>query len=182
MNDGKKYLLKVGAGATLVALLAAAILYGTLGASRRAAGQQAPPQTPPAERTPGSKPTPPQDRATPSIVSPADLAKELSSGSKPTIVCVAPSALYQGAHIPGALFHGATGTPEGLKDFRKWADGRSRSENIVVYCGCCPLSECPNIRPALMALRQMGFTHARVLRLETDFHTDWIDKGYPVEK
>jgi hypothetical protein len=28
----------------------------------------------------------------------------------------------------------------------------------------------------------MGFTHLRVLLLPTDFNTDWITKGYPVEK
>ncbi len=28
----------------------------------------------------------------------------------------------------------------------------------------------------------MGFTRLRVLMLPNDFNTDWISKGYPVEK
>ena len=31
-------------------------------------------------------------------------------------------------------------------------------------------------------MRDMGFTHLRVLILPNDFNTDWIAKGYPVEK
>ena len=38
------------------------------------------------------------------------------------------------------------------------------------------------IRAAFTALNGMGFTHLRVLMLPTDFNTDWIGKGYPVEK
>ena len=84
--------------------------------------------------------------------------------------------------MPGAVCHGAAGTPQGLADLKEWAASVPKSANVVVYCGCCPLSKCPNIRPALLALRQMGFTHAQVLRIPTDFNTDWIAKGYPVEK
>jgi hypothetical protein len=51
-----------------------------------------------------------------------------------------------------------------------------------VYCGCCPLEHCPNLRPAFEALRAMGFTHLRALLLPTNFYTDWVKPGYPVEK
>jgi thiosulfate/3-mercaptopyruvate sulfurtransferase len=118
-------------------------------------------------------------------VQPADFAKELaarSSDAKPTIVCVGFHALYEGAHIPGASFHGAGSTAQGLDNLKAWAKPLPRSANLVVYCGCCPLAHCPNIRPAFLALRDMGFTHLRVLLLSTDFNTDWIAKGYPVEK
>jgi thiosulfate/3-mercaptopyruvate sulfurtransferase len=118
-------------------------------------------------------------------VQPADFAKELSAElpeSKPTVVCVGFHALYQGAHIPGASFHGAASTAQGLDNLKDWAKSLPRSANIVLYCGCCPLAHCPNIRPAFVAMRDMGFTHLRVLILPTDFNTDWIAKGYPVEK
>lgn len=116
---------------------------------------------------------------------PADFAKELSaatSNTKPTIVCVGFHALYEGAHIPGASFHGAGSTAQGLDNLKDWAKPLPRNANIVLYCGCCPLAHCPNIRPAFQALHDMGFTHLRVLILPNDFNTDWIAKGYPVEK
>jgi thiosulfate/3-mercaptopyruvate sulfurtransferase len=118
-------------------------------------------------------------------VQPAEFAKELSAATtdtKPTIVCVGFHALYEGAHIPGASFHGAASTVQGLDNLRDWAKPLPRSANVVLYCGCCPLAHCPNIRPAFQALRDMGFTHLRVLILPNDLNTDWVAKGYPVEK
>lgn len=111
-----------------------------------------------------------------------ELAKQTAGKDKPVVVCVAPRFLYDGAHIPGALFHGPASRPDGLNDLRQWAKGASRDANVVLYCGCCPLARCPNVRPALAALRDMGFSHVKVLWLPQDFHTDWIQKGYPVEK
>ncbi|MGD0304697.1 MAG: rhodanese-like domain-containing protein [Candidatus Acidiferrales bacterium] len=118
------------------------------------------------------------------VVQPADFAAELASAksAKPTIIYVGFRPLYEGAHIPGASFHGAAGKPEGLADLKSFAQPLPRDTNLVIYCGCCPLEKCPNIRAAFTALNDMGFTHLRVLLLPTDFNTDWITKGYPVEK
>lgn len=126
--------------------------------------------------------SPDQDIPASQIIQPEELTKELASNAKPIVVCVAPHFLYQGAHIPGAVFHGPGSNPDGLKDLEQWAQGVSRDANIVIYCGCCPMVRCPNVRPALHALNGMGFTHLKVLWLAKDFHTDWIEKGYPVEK
>lgn len=118
-------------------------------------------------------------------VQPAEFAKELQSSSaanRPTIACVGFRPLYQGAHIPGSSFHGAASTEQGITDLKDWAKDIPRSSNVVLYCGCCPLARCPNLRPAFTALREMGFTKLRVLILPTDFNTDWIEKGFPVEK
>lgn len=118
------------------------------------------------------------------VVPPADFAAELASAksAKPVIVYVGFRALYQGAHIPGASFHGAAGKSEGLADLKAFAQPLPRDTNLVIYCGCCPLERCPNIRVAFTALNDMGFTHLRVLLLPADFNTDWISKGYPVVK
>lgn len=115
-------------------------------------------------------------------VEPAALAKELSSSNKPTVVCVAPHFLYEGGHISGASFHGPASSPQGLDDLKKWASAIPKSTNLVVYCGCCPLTHCPNLRPAFETLHGMGFAHLRVLLLSTNFYTDWAAKGYPTEK
>jgi thiosulfate/3-mercaptopyruvate sulfurtransferase len=118
-------------------------------------------------------------------VLPEALAKELSStdgAKKPTVVCVGFHSLYEGAHIPTASFHGAGSTPQGIADLKTWAQDIPRSTNIVLYCGCCPLQHCPNLKPAFAAMSEMDFTNLRVLLLPNDFNTDWIEKGYPVEK
>lgn len=118
-------------------------------------------------------------------VLPADLAKELSvseKSKKPTIICVGFRTLYEGAHVPGAVFHGTASTPQGSAELKAFAQDLPRSANLVLYCGCCPLQHCPNLKPAFTLLRDMGFTHLRVLLLPTDFNSDWIEKGYPIEK
>jgi len=118
-------------------------------------------------------------------VVPDALAAELSAkeqAKKPMVVCVGFRPLYQGAHIPGASFHGAASTPKGIADLKDWARAVPRAANVVLYCGCCPLQRCPNLKPAFLILRDMGFTNLRVLLLPNNFNTDWIEKGYAVEK
>jgi thiosulfate/3-mercaptopyruvate sulfurtransferase len=119
------------------------------------------------------------------IVGPADFDKEIAGAKgndKPVIVCTAPAFMYRVGHIPGAVLHGPTNEPEGLNDLTNWAQGLPRSTSLVIYCGCCPLSHCPNLRPAYAALKNMGFTRLRVLILPNNFGTDWVDRGYAVER
>lgn len=118
------------------------------------------------------------------LVEPAELAQELSDPKhpKPTIVYVGPQFLYRGGHIPGAVFHGQAGSPSGLRELKQWARNLPRTESLVIYCGCCPWAQCPNVRPAVKALGEMGFKQLRALRIPTDFRTDWVRKGYPVER
>jgi len=128
----------------------------------------------------------PDDPWTPEqAIQPAALAKELAESKpadKPTIVCVAPHALYIGGHINGAIYHGPGGSADGIAGLKKWAESEKRSASIVIYCGCCPMEHCPNLRPAFVALRDMGFTHVRALVIPTNFYTDWVKPGYPYEK
>ncbi len=114
----------------------------------------------------------------------ADLAKELSDpkSKKPLIIYVGFETLYRSAHIPGALFHGPGAKSAGLENLKKWARDIPRGQPIVLYCGCCPWNRCPNIRPAFKALREMGFTGLKILFLESDLATDWVQKGFPVQK
>jgi len=164
-------------GAILIALFAGAAARLVSGALRPAAGQS--------EATHSAAAAPSDPWTSAQTVQPADFSKELADAppaAKPTIVCVGPRVLYRGGHIPGASYHGAASTPQGLDDLKKWADGIPRSANLVVYCGCCPLDRCPNLRPAFTALHDMGFTHLRALLLPTNFYTDWVKPGYPFEK
>ncbi len=116
-------------------------------------------------------------------VQPADLVKELGdSKTAPTVVFVGFKRLYGAGHIKGAQYHGTAGSEEGLKALTAWAAGLPRTTNLVIYCGCCPLERCPNIRPAFKALQGLGFKNLRVLLLAQDFATDWADKGFPYDK
>jgi thiosulfate/3-mercaptopyruvate sulfurtransferase len=113
----------------------------------------------------------------------ADLAKELgNSHTAPTVLFVGFKRLYSAGHIKGAEYHGTAGSEEGLKEMTAWAAGLSRSTNLVIYCGCCPMDHCPNIRPAFKALQGLGFKNLRVLLLPQDFATDWAGKGLPFDK
>jgi thiosulfate/3-mercaptopyruvate sulfurtransferase len=116
-------------------------------------------------------------------VQPADFAKELAAGkSSPTILFVGFGRLYTAGHIKGAQFHGSGGRPEGLQEIKKWAAPLPRSTNLVIYCGCCPMEHCPNLRPAFSALHEMGFKNLRALILPTSFAVDWADQSLPYEK
>lgn len=118
------------------------------------------------------------------LLQPAELAKELADDKteKPLIVYVGFASLYRAGHIPGAVFHGAAGSPEGLRGLKSWAQKLPRKQRIVLYCGCCPWDRCPNIRPAHKAFQDMGFEQLRVLHIPTDLRTDWVVKGYPIER
>ncbi len=116
-------------------------------------------------------------------VQPNDLVKELGdTKSAPTVVFVGFQRLFTAGHIKGAQFHGSGGSAEGLAQLKAWAAPLPRSANLVVYCGCCPMEHCPNLRPAFATLREMGFTKLRALILPTSFVADWADKGLPYDK
>jgi hypothetical protein len=116
-------------------------------------------------------------------VQPVALSKELSdSKTAPTVLFVGYQRLFTAGHIKGAQFHGSGGSAEGLAQIKAWAASLPRSTNIVIYCGCCPMEHCPNVRPAFAVLRDLGFTKVRVLILPTSFEADWAAKGLPYDK
>jgi len=118
------------------------------------------------------------------VVEPAELAKIVSgrSGGKPVVVCVGFEFLFKGAHVPGAQFAGPASEAEGMAALKKWAASIPRNREVILYCGCCPLPECPNARPAFKALTAMGFKDLKVLDLPDNFQKNWVGKGYPVAK
>lgn len=116
------------------------------------------------------------------LISPADLAARLKAAGKPAIIYVGFPVLYRGNHIPGALLGGPASKPDGLDALKQTAAKLPKSAEIVLYCGCCPWRHCPNVRPAFHALRELGYTRVKVVEIPTNLATDWIDKGYPVEK
>lgn len=129
--------------------------------------------------------TPPPDPWDQSqLMMPADLARLLvkQEGKRPNVVCVGFDFLFKGAHIPMSEFAGPGREAAGVEALKDWASGIPRNKVVVIYCGCCPMKQCPNIRPAFLALRQMGFKNLRVLDLENDLAKDWVAKGFATEK
>ncbi len=114
------------------------------------------------------------------IVEPADLAKQLNSAKeKPLVLQVGFSTLFKQSHIRGAKYCGPASKPEGLAQLKKCMAGVSHTKAIIIYCGCCPWKDCPNIRPAFAELSKMGFKNVKVLSIPDTFGKDWQQKGYP---
>lgn len=90
--------------------------------------------------------------------------------------------VYAQAHIPGSEYFGP-GADEGVvQRLRKRVEGLARNKSIVIYCGCCPWSHCPNVKPAYAALHSLSFTKLKVLYIPNNLGTDCVNKGYPFEK
>jgi hypothetical protein len=117
------------------------------------------------------------------IVQPKVLADRITAKEQPLVFYVGFPTLYRnGAHVSGAILAGPCSKPEGLETLKKAVSEIPRGKELFIYCGCCPFVKCPNIRPAYSALHEMGFTNVKVVMIETNLHTDWIEKGYPAEK
>lgn len=118
------------------------------------------------------------------LINPEELVRILhsSKGEKPLMIQVGSHVLYQQAHIPGSEYIGPASSESGLQSLRKRVGSLPRDKFIVLYCGCCPWSHCPNVKPADDALRAIGFTNVKVLYIANNFGVDWVDKGYPVAK
>lgn len=159
--------------AALLALAAIAL------AACQKPGAEATADKPGAAATPSKAPGKPPLEA---MLPPADLAKTLAdpAAKKPTILFVGPEQLFV-KRVPGAKNAGEAGEPEGLATLEKMAGPMPRDGEIVIYCGCCPPRNCPNIKPAYAKLVEMGFTKVKVLDLPQTFRADWREKGYPVE-
>jgi rhodanese-related sulfurtransferase len=90
--------------------------------------------------------------------------------------------MYKLGHIPGSQYAGAASNAEGLAALKKLVAKLPRHQQMVIYCGCCPWDDCPNIHPAYRALKEMGFSNLKVLDLPERLGTDWTAKGFPIVK
>ena len=118
------------------------------------------------------------------LIEPEVLLKALSRppDRKPAIFYVGPVVLYRSVHIPDAKLIGPTMQAAALGQLMKELERIPRDREVVLYCGCCPWEDCPNIRPAFSAAQKMGFTKLRVLHLPQNFKQDWIDRGFPIQR
>ena len=101
---------------------------------------------------------------------------------KVVLIQVGFHTMYMMGHIPGSQYAGAASNPQGLAALKKLVANLPCDREIVIYCGCCPWDDCPNVRPAFDAIREMGFTNCKVLDIPDRLGTDWTEKGYPIVK
>jgi len=112
------------------------------------------------------------------LISPAELSKIIndSTAKKPLLYAIG----FSGG-IKGSVETGPVKEKENLDKFKSALEKLLKDANIVVYCGCCPFKNCPNVRPAVKLLNDMKFTNAKLLNLASNLKVDWIEKGYPME-
>ena len=113
------------------------------------------------------------------LMPPAELSAMLSDANAklPVIFCIGPAN-----YLRTAIDIGPAKEKQNLEKMKEYLSKLPKDTAIVIYCGCCPFKPCPNVRPAFSLLNEMKFTHHKLLNLEHNFKTDWIDKGYAVMK
>lgn len=111
------------------------------------------------------------------LLEPADLAATINTpeAKQPLIISIGPAAT-----IKTSVGVGPASEAENLAKLEKLLSKEPKTRVIVIYCGCCPFKNCPNVRPAFTKLNEMGFKNHKLLNIAKNLKTDWIDKGYPV--
>lgn len=111
------------------------------------------------------------------LLDPAQLAKVLKDpkAKKPEILNVGPME-----KIKLAKDMGVCSTEEGIQTFKAHVDKLPIEREIVIYCGCCKLQNCPNIKKTMLYLNARGYTNAKLLNIPTSLDDDWVKKGYPM--
>lgn len=112
------------------------------------------------------------------LLEPAVLAQNIQAKKDlPTLISVGP-----GATIPNSIHVGMTNDAANLASLKNKLRTLPKEAPVVIYCGCCPFENCPNVRPAIAALQELKFTNYKLLNIPRNMKADWIDKGYPVAK
>jgi thiosulfate/3-mercaptopyruvate sulfurtransferase len=116
------------------------------------------------------------------IIMPETLKSEINNNNNPMLIQIGFRKLFEQNHIPGAIYAGPASKDSGIASLKETLHDVDQNKNIVLYCGCCELADCPNIRPAFKAVKEMGFKNAKILYLKNTFMIDWVDKGYPATR
>jgi hypothetical protein len=111
------------------------------------------------------------------LLEPSVLVAAMKSGETKTPVIFNIGSVED---IKGAKHIGAVSSAENLEKLKNAVAVLPKNTAIVIYCGCCPFTKCPNIRPAFLELKKLGFTNVKLLNLPTNLKTNWIANGYPL--
>lgn len=83
-------------------------------------------------------------------------------------------------NIKNAIEVGIVSSPSKYQKLVEVMKNISKDREVVVYCGCCKLEDCPNVPVALEKLSSLGYKKVKVLNLVTGLNEDWIDQKYPM--
>tara|TARA_B100000767_G_C19770939_1_gene539969 strand:+ start:2202 stop:2624 length:423 start_codon:yes stop_codon:yes gene_type:complete len=112
------------------------------------------------------------------LVEPADLANIINKENNiPKIISIGP-----GVVIKNSIGVGECRFKENLDNLEQMLLSLSKEKEIIVYCGCCPFKDCPNIRPVFSLMNRLGFINHKLLNVSNNIKTDWIDKDYPTDE
>src|SRR5437867_3957714 len=123
------------------------------------------------------------DTTSADLIRPEDLARLLAgSKGRPAVLQVGFKVLFRSGHIPRSRYIGPASKPEGIAALKRALRGIPRQQPVVLYCGCCPWTDCPNVLPAFRVARAMGLKDVRVLYIAKNLQHDWIDKGLAISQ
>jgi rhodanese-related sulfurtransferase len=113
------------------------------------------------------------------LITPEALVQKLKSTGKDL-----PVILNFGVerNIKNAIEIGLVSSPKVAEKFKNDAAKMDKKKETVIYCGCCTMENCPNVRNSFNKLKEIGFTNIKVLNIPTDLNADWIEKGYPMKQ
>lgn len=157
---------------------------GTAGAGGAATTTPAASGAAAADSVPMPRPRPDDPWKPDRLLAPIALHRMLDAKGKqaPFLLHVGFGVLYRGGHIPASEYAGPGSKMDGVTAIRTALKDVPKERPVVLYCGCCPWGDCPNVRPAFRAVEKLGFKDVRVLYLPRSLQQDWIDKGYGVER
>ena len=118
------------------------------------------------------------------VIQPEQLALELHypAPRRPVVLQVGFKVLYRSGHVAGSRYVGPGSKPEGLAALGKALGALPKQQRVVLYCGCCPWQDCPNVRPAFREARRLGHHDVDVLYIHKNLQEDWIAKGLPMRE
>lgn len=113
------------------------------------------------------------------LITPEALLKQINKGDTANLLLLNTGPVED---IKGAVTIGAVEDARNLAKLTEYLKDVPKNKQVVIYCGCCPLSVCPNLKPAYNVLKEMKFKNYKILKLTHDLQEDWIDKGYPIQQ
>ncbi|MCX6180905.1 MAG: rhodanese-like domain-containing protein [Bacteroidetes bacterium] len=112
------------------------------------------------------------------LMEPADLAKILKDdkAKKPVVLNVGSVE-----DIKTAINAGPCSIASGIKKLEAELPKIKKTQDIVIYCGCCALEHCENIKPAYDLILKAGYKKVKILNIPVGLAEDWRAKGYPMK-
>ena len=111
------------------------------------------------------------------LIDPLELANSLKANTANQLLI-----LNMGVerNIKNAVEIGIVSSPSKYKKLQEELAKHKKDKQVVIYCGCCKLEDCPNVPLAYSKIRELGFNNVRILNMVTGLNEDWIDKGFPM--